>query len=229
MNVNLKHKVLIVVAHTDDETLGLGGAIARHVENGDQVFALSMTDGVGSRNQNKKAEIDKRNKASIKAAKILGFKWLHSTCFPDNAMDSVPLLEIIRVIESAKSQIEPTLIYTHSSADLNIDHRLVTQATLTAFRPDDKAHWQEIRAFEIPSATDFGHKSVTNIFYPNLYINISELWKKKLSALSVYDEEIHNSPHARSYDGIENLARYRGNQVGLDYAEAFEILRKIER
>jgi len=228
-NNKSKNVILVIVAHTDDETLGLGGTIARHVKGGDKVYGLSMTDGVGARLQKDINAIKIRQQASINASKILGLVWLEAGKFPDNSMDSVPLLEIVRFIEKVKIQINPDIIYTHSSADLNIDHRVVNQAILTAFRPHSEENWQEIRAFEVASATDYGHKSVTNTFYPNLYIDITDTWENKLAALNEYSMEMKNSPHSRSFDGLENLAKYRGNQVGLDYAEAFEIIKKIVR
>tara|TARA_Y100001968_G_scaffold307221_2_gene324841 strand:- start:27364 stop:28041 length:678 start_codon:yes stop_codon:yes gene_type:complete len=223
------HKILIIAAHSDDETLGMGGTIAKHVKNGDIVYALSLTNGVGARGTTKMKEIDVRNKKALEAARLLGFTWLKQGDFPDNAMDSIPLLKITKFIESAKEEIEPTLIYTHSAADLNIDHRIVSQATLIAFRPQDKEIWQEIRTFEVPSSTDFGHKSITNLFNPNLYIDIKEFWSEKINALNAYTNEIREAPHSRSIYGIKNLAKYRGSQVGLYYAEAFEVIRKIER
>lgn len=224
-----KHIVLVVVAHTDDEALGLGGTIAKHVENGDVVFGVSMTDGVMARGGQNEEGIKVRAQASINAGKILGLTWLEGGSFPDNAMDSVSLLAVAKVIEKAKSLVKPTLVYTHSSADLNVDHRVISQATLTAFRPQPNEVWQEIRTFEIASATDYGHRSITNSFYPNLYVDITGTWKKKLAALNEYQMEMRDAPHTRSFEGLENLAKHRGNQVGLYYAEAFEIIRKIER
>jgi len=224
-----KKIILVVVAHTDDETIGMGGTISRHSENGDKVYGLSMTDGVGARLQKDKKSIKLREKASINAGKILGLDWLEPGKFPDNSMDSVSLLDIVRLIEKAKTKVNPDIIYTHSAADLNIDHRVVSQAILTAFRPQTDENWQEIRTFEVASATDYGHKSVTNNFYPNLYIDITNTWKNKLAALNGYAMELKSAPHSRSLDGIENLAKYRGNQVGLCHAEAFEIIKKILR
>ncbi len=229
MDYQSQRKVLIIVAHSDDESLGLGGTIVRHVNNGDEVYALSMTDGIGSREGVSNKEISLRALSAQNASRILGFKWLKAGSFPDNAMDSIPLLEVIKFIEEAKSQIKPNIIYTHSAADLNIDHRVVCQATLTAFRPENNDIWEEIRTFEVSSSTDYGHHSITRSFLPNLYINISDLWKKKLLALNAYNIEMRNPPHTRSIEGIENLAKYRGNQVGLFYAEAFEVIRKILR
>jgi LmbE family N-acetylglucosaminyl deacetylase len=224
-----KNIILVIVAHPDDEVLGSGGTIAKHVENGDIVYGVSMTDGVASRGKVTEMEINIRAQASINAGKILGLTWIEGGSFPDNAMDTVPLLAVAKVIENAKSLVNPTIVYTHSSADLNVDHRIVSQATLTAFRPEPNEVWEEIRTFEIVSATDYGHKSITNIFYPNLYVDIKKTWNKKLAALNEYKMEIRDAPHARSFEGLENLAKYRGNQVGIYYAEAFEIIRKIER
>jgi LmbE family N-acetylglucosaminyl deacetylase len=229
MRTNKSGIVLVVVAHTDDETLGCGGTIVRHVQNGDKVYGLSMTDGVGARGAEDGDEVKKRVQASIKASRILGLEWLEGGSFQDNAMDTVGLLDVTKVIERAKTLAKPTMIYTHSSADLNIDHRIVSQATLTAFRPQPNEVWEEIRTFEVASSTDYGHKSMTGEFTPNLYIEISEIWQTKLAALKEYGIEMRNSPHARSIEGLENLAKYRGSQVGLPYAEAFEVIRKVER
>ena len=141
-----KNIVLIVVSHTDDETIGMGGTIARHLRNGDEIFALSMTDY-------QEVLLNKKKEAryALQASKVLGFKWLENLNYQDNKLDSVPLLKIIKEIEKVKDLINPNLIYTHSSADLNIDHRVVNQAVLTSFRPQPDEVWNEIRTFEISS------------------------------------------------------------------------------
>ena len=221
--------VLIIVSHTDDETLGMGGVIAKHIKSGDNVSAISMTDGLSSRGEISQNEIQNRKNASAKASNILGFNWIKKGNFPDNQMDSIALIDIIKFIEKVKNQLLPTIIYTHSPADLNVDHQLVSKAVLTAFRPQAEEFWKEIRLFEIPSATDYGHSSITNIFRPNLFINIEDTLEIKLKALKAYHSEMRSYPNSRSYRGVENLAEYRGNQVGLKYAESFEIIRKIIR
>ena len=221
-------KVLIIAAHSDDETLGIGGTIAKHHQNGDEIYAISMTDGVGARTDKSDLVIERKN-ASIKASRILGFKWINSFSFPDNSMDIVPRIEVIKKIEEVKKEINPYIVYTHNSSDLNIDHRIVSEATLTAFRPQPGENWLEIRTFEVPSATDFGHKSITGTFTPNLFVDISNTIDLKIDALKKYSSEMRLKPHTRSFEGVINLAKYRGNQVGLNYAESFEIIRKIIR
>ena len=144
-------------------------------------------------------------------------------------MDSESILEIIKCVETVKTRVQPDIVYTHSGADLNIDHRVVANAVLTAFRPQPNERWVEIRTFEVASATDYGHDSITNAFSPNLFINITNEWPQKKKALAAYSAEMKEYPHPRSIDGIENLAKHRGNQVGLMMAEAFQIIRRIER
>ena len=221
--------VLVIVSHRDDETVGLGGTIAKHSNNGDKVYGISMTDGVGARDELLADAVHHRYEASLRAANILGMEWIDGGNFLDNAMDSIPLLAVVRVIEEIKEQIEPSIVYTHSAADLNVDHRIVSQAALTAFRPQPDESWNEIRLFEVPSATDYGHEDITAMFVPNLLISIADTWTAKLEALKQYSTEIREFPHSRSYEAIKSLAQYRGYQVGLEMVEAFQLIRKIER
>ena len=225
---NSNKNILIIVAHSDDETIGMGGTIVNHTKNGDKVFAVSLTNGVGSRDAQSKGDINKRAIAADKASRILGFEWLQAGKFSDNEMDKSSLIEVVKFIENIKNLLKPDIVYTHSSSDLNIDHRIVSEAVLTAFRPQPNEKCREIRAFEVSSATDYGHKSVTGSFYPNLFIDISDTWGEKLLALKEYASEMRDYPHTRSFEGIENLSKLRGNQVGLRQAEAFEIIRKIQ-
>lgn len=221
--------VLIVVAHSDDETLGMGGVIKRHVLQGDNVSVISMTDGIGARGENRLEESIERDHAATQAGNILGFKWEDKYDFKDNAMDSYPLLEIVKSIEATKHKVNPDIVYTHSGADLNVDHRVVANAVLTAFRPQPNEKCSEIRLFEIASATDYGHENITGQFIPNLFVDITDTWDAKESALYAYEAEMRNYPHSRSMVGLKNLAELRGNQVGLHMAEVFQVIRKIER
>ena len=220
--------VLVVVAHSDDETISMGGTIAKHISKGDKVFVVSMTDGVGARDN---ADIDKikhRKISSDVASQVLEFQWGECYDFNDNAMDEYPLIEVVKAVEKAKFKYKPTLVYTHSGADLNVDHRVVANAVLTAFRPQPNETCKELRLFEVASATDYGNSSITGSFSPNLFINISNEWPYKERALEAYSAEMRDYPHSRSIKGIKNLANLRGNQIGYELAEAFEVIRKIE-
>jgi LmbE family N-acetylglucosaminyl deacetylase len=220
--------VLVIVAHSDDESISMAGTIIKHIKSGDKVFVVSMTDGVGSRNGANMAHIKQRKRSSGLASKILGFQWAECYDFNDNAMDGYPLIDIVRAVQNAKIKYEPTLVYTHSGADLNVDHRVVAKAVLTAFRPQPNEKCKDLRLLEVASATDYGSPSITGSFTPNLFVNISKEWPSKLRALNAYSAEMRDYPHSRSIEGIENLAKMRGNQIGYDLAEAFEVVRKIE-
>jgi LmbE family N-acetylglucosaminyl deacetylase len=227
----IKKSILVVIAHPDDETIGCGGAISNHVKNGDKVHCVYMSDGVSSREKKKNdLLINKRKNNAIRAAKILGFKWLFefSGRFSDNKMDNVSLLKIVKVIEDIKKKINPHIIYTHFPYDLNVDHQAVANATMTAFRPQSDERWEKILSFEIPSSTDFAYFK-NKSFSPNYFININKFWKKKKKALLCYGNEIKKYPNSRSLKGIEILSRLRGVESGLNQAEAFQILREIRR
>lgn len=225
----MKEVVLIVIAHPDDEAISMAGTIFKHTERGDSVVVMSMTNGVGSRYCQASFDVENRKQAAKLASKILGFEWGDCYNFNDNAMDSYPLIEIVKVIEKAKQKVGPTIVYTHSGADLNVDHRVVANAVLTAFRPQPNEVCKELRLFEVASATDYGCEAITGRFSPNLYIDITNEWHKKVEALAAYCAEMRQYPHSRSVQAIKNLTRIRGNQVGLEFAEAFEVVRRIER
>ena len=220
--------VLIVVAHSDDESISMAGTITRHVSRGDKVIVVSMTDGVGARDSVRIDDASIRKVSADIASQELGFRWGECYNFNDNTLDAYPLIDVVKAVEKAKNEYDPTLVYTHSCADLNVDHRVVANAVLTAFRPQPNEKCKEIRLFEIASATDYGNPAVTGSFVPNLFIDITNNWNSKERALKAYSAEMRDYPHSRSIEGIKNLAKLRGNQIGYDLAEAFEVIRKIE-
>lgn len=225
----MKKSILVIASHPDDEVIGCGASIARHVYEGDDVGVITLTNGVASREGAASADALNRLNAAENAMSSLGATWLGSGDFPDNKIDSVPLIEVVKFIESFKKSFYPDIIYVHSPTDLNIDHRIAASATLTAYRPQPNELYSEIRFFEIASSTDFTVKQLENKFEPNLFINIDDFWSKKLEALKFYDMEMRPSPHSRSYEKLRSLAEYRGAQSGIALAEAFEVVRKIIR
>lgn len=223
--------VLVVAAHTDDEALGCGATIRRHADRGDSIAAIHLTDGVGSRSADATDAdaVDVRHDAALGSARILGFDWVAGGDFPDNALDTVPLLEVCKFIESAKRDVDPDLVYVHHGGDLNVDHRIAFQATLTAFRPQPGERCREIRTFEVASSTEWSDPDIGPRFDPQIFVDASETWLEKRRALEVYDEEMRAYPHSRSIEALDALSRWRGAQVGLERAEAFGLVRRIER
>jgi N-acetylglucosamine malate deacetylase 1 len=220
--------ILVVAAHPDDESLGCAGTIASHVERGDKVHVIFMSDGVTSRADTKVEEVRARKKAAKDACSILGVeKSPEFLGFPDNRMDTIALLDIVMTLEQVINKIKPEIIYTHHFGDLNIDHRITHQAVMTVCRPQPKSFVSEIYSFEVLSSTGWNSSRSENEFIPNVFIDIRKTWQKKIKALYCYNDELRDFPHTRSYKNIEALATYRGANVGIEYAEAFALERKV--
>ena len=227
----MKKNILIVAAHPDDEVLGCGGTISKY-KGKYNFYCLFLTDGVSSRNiSNKelKAKIKKRIFSAKKAGKILGIKKIFFGNFPDNSLDSIPRLDVIKYIEKYIQKILPYKIYTHYPYDLNIDHSITSAAVVTATRPfkSDIKIVSELLFFEIPSSTEWNFAS-ENSFKPNVFENITKNIRTKLKALKCYNEELKKYPHPRSLKGVKVYAEFRGIVAGLDNAEAFILSRKVK-
>jgi len=222
----LKRTVLVVAAHPDDEVLGCGGTIALHLMNEDEVYILFMSDGVSSRIHINNGEIKKRKQNAINASSALGVE--NKPIFLDNRMDQEALLDIVQPLEKIIYDIRPEVVYTHHIGDLNIDHQITHKAVMTACRPQPEFCVKEIYTFEVLSSTRWNSQTTMNIFTPNVFIDITKIWRKKTNALFCYKNELREFPHARSYKGVEALANYRGVSVGVEYAEAFQLERKIK-
>ena len=222
------HKsILVVVSHPDDEVLGCGGTIAKHVEKGDIVNLAIMTDGVGARLKTKSSNVKSRIKALNKSKFLLGISKVYRLKLKDNSMDKIPLLNIIQKLEKIIKKTNPTIIYTHHHGDLNIDHRITQAAVMTACRPIPESNVSEIYGFEVLSSTEWAN-SPGNLFNPTLFIDVSKYFNTKLKALDAYSEEMRKAPHSRSISHVKILAKHRGYSVGIDLAEAFEVYRLIK-
>ena len=222
-------KILVVAAHPDDEVLGCGGTMARHVEDGDQVHVAFMADGVTSRSD--QGDIggvaDRKNRAT-EACRILGIQPPIFFEFPDNRMDSIELLEVVQTLETLLYKIIPSVVYTNHGGDLNIDHQITHQAVMTACRPQPGASVREIYSFEVLSSTDWVFPSATRAFTPNRFVDIGHVLDQKLAALKAYKNEIVEFPHSRSMIAVKALATFRGTSVGMTAAEGFRIERVLD-
>lgn len=223
-------KVLVVAAHPDDEVLGGGGTIAKHALDGDEVFCLLLGEGITSRYSQPelaKEELIELRLEADQAAKILGIKELFFKDLPDNRFDTVPLLTIVKAVEEVKEQIKPDVIYTHHQGDLNIDHQITFKAVLTACRSIKDETVKEIYSFEVPSSTEWSSPVALNYFMPNVFVDITETLDKKIEALRAYQGELREYPHPRSPEAIQAIAHRWGSTVGVEAAEAFQLIRSI--
>ena len=228
--------VLIVAAHPDDETLGMGGTILTHVQKGDKVYCLILADGISSRyyplkrKSHQQNEIEQREYQAVKVSDLLHIEQIEFCSFPDQRLDTLPLLVITKSIEQMKADVLPNIVYTHFEYDLNLDHRVAYQATMTAFRPLPVNSFttypcSEIYSFEIPSSTEWSSVQ----FNPNIFVSLSlNQLTTKIEALKLYEDELRPYPHPRSIEAIIMRSRYWGSVCGHEYAEAFKLIRQIK-
>ena len=156
--------------YTDDESFGCGGFIKKLSKQNYNIKAVSFTDGISSRIKNEKKILDRISSAN-KAAKILGFQWIKNFYYPDNSLDAIPLIKIIKIIEEIKKKFNPEILITHNFTDLNIDHRIIAEACLTAFRPEPNSKLKKFITFEVPSSTDFRIIKKINNFWDNFFVD----------------------------------------------------------
>lgn len=222
--------VLILAAHPDDEVLGCGGTIAKLAQQGATIHVAFLADGVSSRSSDPKAqqaELASRRIAVQKASDILGVKSVSFGDFPDNRMDTIALLDIIKPIEALVAKFQADMVFTHHAGDLNIDHRRIHEAVGVACRPQCGHPVKTLLCFEVPSSTEWQLSGSAQTFAPNWFVDISDTLDRKLVALEAYAAELRPWPHPRSRQGIEHLARWRGAIVGVDAAEAFMLGRQL--
>jgi len=223
---------LVIAAHPDDEVLGAGGSMVKWAKSGSKVNVLIMAEGATSRHDNRDRNLCKNNlnllnDAALEAAKILGIEYVELMDFPDNRMDSLNLIDIIKPIEKKIKELKPNVVVTHHPGDLNIDHIVINQAVLTACRPQPGSTVKRILTFEVPSSTEWQTTTINKPFDPNWFVDITESIEVKKNALSAYKSEMRNWPHARSIKAVEHLARWRGSTIGTEAAEAFMLIREI--
>ncbi|TCV84260.1 PIG-L deacetylase family protein [Sulfurirhabdus autotrophica] len=226
----MAHSILILAAHPDDEVLGCGGTIAKLADQGAIVHVAFLADGVFSRAGDTAAqqeELNVRRAAARKACAILGVKSVSFGDFPDNRMDTVALLDITKAVEPLIAEHQPEMVFTHHAGDVNIDHRRMHEAVVTACRPQLGHPVKTLLSFEVPSSTEWQLPGSAPAFAPNWFVDVSDTLNRKLAALDAYAAELRAWPHPRSRQGVEYLARWRGATVGVDAAEAFMLGRQL--
>lgn len=225
------HKtVLVIVAHPDDEVLGCGGFISKCTSGGADVHVSFVSDGVGARLSSQcehETLLEMRRHAAEVSSNVLGVQSIRFGDFLDNQLDSVPLLKVVQYVERIIEELRPDTVVTHHAGDLNIDHRRVHQAVMTACRPQHGHPVRTLLCFEVPSSTEWQPPGSGIPFEPGWFVDISATLAPKLAALDAYSAEMRDSPHPRSREGIEHLARWRGATVGCHAAEAFMLARAL--
>jgi LmbE family N-acetylglucosaminyl deacetylase len=235
-------KILVVVAHPDDEVLGMGGTIKKLTKNKNQIKIVIMATGIAARRSinfknSSKYNITKNQEKIIekqittikahakKAAKILGVSDVEFLGYPDNEMDTISNLELTKSVEKIIHDYKPEIVYTHTPFDVNVDHVSCYNAVLTATRPKKNAIVKKVISFEVPSSTEW---NFTSVFTPNTFVDISHELTNKIKALECYKTEVENYPHPRSAKALQSIGNRWGTVSGFSVAEAFSLIRSLE-
>jgi LmbE family N-acetylglucosaminyl deacetylase len=223
--------VLVIAAHPDDEILGCGGTAARLVREGRDVHFAIMGEGITSRHANRDAagveQLAQLKRQAQAAAGKVGVQNVALHQLPDNRLDTVPLLEVVKLVEDLIDRIQPEIVYTHHPGDLNVDHGVIFRAVLTATRPMAGQPVRELYAFEVSSSTEWSFQRLEPIFRPNVFVDITHTIDAKVAAIECYESEARKFPHPRSPEALRALATRWGTVVGCAAAEAFELVRSV--
>ncbi len=223
---------MVVVAHPDDELLGLGAAMHKLIHQHQcQIHVVILGEGITSRADSRDTSLWenelKIHRENIRNAQaIIGYQSVSIYDFPDNRFDSVALLDIIKVIEHEKSKFRPEVIFTHHGGDLNVDHQRTFEAVITACRPMEHEEVKTIITFETPSGTEWQASTDPRHFIPNLFFSVTkEDVGAKIKGMESYEFEKRPYPHPRSPQALNIQAQRWGIAVGSEYAEAFCLIR----
>ena len=219
-------KILVIAPHMDDEVLGVGATISRHVEQGDHVTVCVVANRAYGHKYIDSA-ISKEQEAARQAQAVLGYHDLQFLDLPDEQLDR-GIIDIIVPLEKVCIEMKPDVVYTCHRGDINQDHQAVFKAATIVCRPISQYRPQRVLCYEVPSSTDQAPPFTELQFMPNLYVNlIPEYLERKVEAMRHYEKESRPFPHPRSPEGIIAYARKRGMEVGFEAAEAFMIVRDI--
>ncbi|RUR97099.1 hypothetical protein EFW57_03339 [Bacillus velezensis] len=221
-------KVMVFAAHPDDEIIGVGGTLAKHVRQGDSVSAVIMAEGKSSRKTDyKKPEdsvMEHSNQETEQALSTLGIHDFVRLNLPDNRMDSMDLLDVVKEAEKQINRFQPDIVYTQYGGDINIDHSVVFRAVMTATRPLPGHTVKRVFAYETLSSTEWNYCQKDQ-FHANFFVNIEDELETKLKSMACYGSELRDFPHPRSLQAIEHNARVWGAKAGFSAAEAFMLVR----
>ena len=218
--------ILVVATHPDDEVLGCGGVIARHASRGDRVDVVVVTRGAPDLyDENQVKTLRKELEA---AHAVLGVSAVHFLDFPAPKLDLVPAHELADSISGLFNSLQPAAAYIPHRGDLHSDHRAVFGAALVAVRPIGKSPVRRVLSYETLSESEWSAPVAEDAFLPSVFIDISPFLEKKKQALAAYRSQLREFPHPRSLLAVESLARLRGSTVGVQAAEAFQLIREIE-
>lgn len=221
-------KVIVISAHPDDEVLGAGGTLLKHVEKGDEVYWLiitNLTEAAGFSDERVKS----RKQEIKEIEKIIGIKKTYNLNLPTTSLNSSSLIDMVPMISKVFIEVKPEVIYCVNRSDAHSDHRITFDAVMACTKSFRYPFIKEVYMYECLSETEFAPALFERVFIPNYFVDITAQFEKKLEAMKIYESELGEHPFPRSSRNIEALATFRGASVGVEYAEAFQLIKYIDK
>lgn len=218
----MKNKVLIIAVHPDDETLGCGGTLLKHKDNGDAIHWLICTETNPTNDFYKT-----RAKEIEQVSKMYAFDSVHNLGLKTMQVDEYTMSELISKISKIISDVKPNIIYLPFKGDVHSDHRKIFEATYSCTKSFRYPFVKKIYMIETLSETEFAPSTKEDSFIPNVFVDISKYIEKKIEIIKIFESEIAPHPFPRSERNLRALATFRGATAGCDYAESFVLLKEI--
>ena len=219
-------KVLVIAPHPDDEVIGVGGTIAKKAREGHEIYVCVVTKAFPPLFSEEIVE-QARNECR-EADKTLGVVETYFMDFPAVMLETVPRYKLNEGLLKYIQKIKPEEVYIPHRGDMQLDHKIIVDATMVALRPKYEHVVKRIYAYETLSETGWDIPNVINEFIPNVYEDITGEIETKLNAMKLFKSQLGDFPDARSLGAIDALARYRGATVNVNAAEAFSLIREIK-
>ena len=219
-------KILAVAVHPDDETLGCGGALLKHKNNGDDIYWLIITS-IDVENGWEKDKVESRRREIDSVSKMYGFCVTHSLNFPTTRLDTIPMKDLISEILKIIQKIKPDIIYVPNRSDIHTDHQVAFKAIMSCTKVFRNSFIRKILMYECLSETEFSPSLQTDVFIPNVFVDITGFLEEKIKIMKMYRGEMGTFPFPRSKENIRALAMYRGATAGVEAAEAFVLLKEV--
>ena len=222
----MSEKILVVAPHPDDETLGCGGTLLKHKNSGDQISWLIVTN-MHSGDRWPEKQVQTRQEEIRKVTKMYGFKKTFKLDFPTTKLDSIPTNELVAKISDIILDIKPSVVYLPNHCDIHTDHKITFNAVMSCCKDFRAPFIKRILMYETLSETEFAPALKEYGFVPNVFVDVSQYFQRKLEIFSEYASEVMASPLPRSLDTLTSLARYRGSRIGVKFAESFMLLKEV--
>lgn len=220
--------IIIISAHPDDEVLGAGGTLLKHQKNGDNIYWL-ITTNISEQQGFSKERVESRQEEIKKVAQRLGVKKTFLLNYPTMTLSSSSIIKMVPEISKVFLEVEPEIIYCLNRSDAHSDHRITFDAVMACTKSFRYPFIKQVLMYECISETEFAPNLPEKVFMPNYFVDISPFMEEKLEIMKIYESEIGEHPFPRSIKNIEALAIFRGASVGVEYAEAFQLIKYIDK